>query len=189
MKPFDSLRHYPNHLVFVPFVVKQLDIGIMAEVGILHGELSMAVLDNCPQVVSYYLIDPWRPFMKPPAYSEREWNMRYVAVVSRMRKYNGRTHILRSTSLEAAEKFESESLDLVYLDANHSFKHVDEDMKAWWPKIKPTGYLAGHDLGDRWPGVQGAVEANFGCRYQCGDPPSNWDGVWIVNKKETDILG
>lgn len=189
MKIFDSSKQYPNHLVFIPFVVEQLGIKKMAEIGVLHGALSIAVLDNCPGIKAYYLVDPWKPFMKPPAYSQKIWDRRYEAVKDRMKQYDGRAHILRLTSLEAADRFGSGSLDIVYLDANHSFKHVDEDIKVWWPKICPTGYLAGHDLIDQWPGVRQAVETNFGCQYYCGDPSKNWDGTWIISKEETEILG
>lgn len=190
MKVFDSSLCFSSHLTFVPFVVEQLGIKDMAEIGVLHAALSIAVLSKCSQIRSYYLIDPWRPFMEPPAYSKKVWNKRYGAVKTEMKQYGDRAHILRLTSLEAAEQFELESLDLVYLDANHSFKYVDKDIRAWWPKVRSTGYLAGHDLTAMpnkrtWLGVRKAVEANFGKQYHSGE--CNWDGVWIISKKEVRV--
>ena len=73
---------------------------------------------------------------------------------------------------------------MVYIDANHSFKYVDKDIKAWLPKIRKTGYLAGHDCIEQWYGVRKAIEYNFGKQYQCGQPSSNWDGTWVVKLME-----
>ena len=41
-----------------------------------------------------------------------------------------------------------ESLDFVYVDANHSYQGALEDMLAWFPKIRPGGLFAGHDYLD-----------------------------------------
>lgn len=31
------------------------------------------------------------------------------------------------------------------MDARHDFKGVQEDLLAWWPKLKPGGIFGGHD--------------------------------------------
>ena len=41
---------------------------------------------------------------------------------------------------EAAEKFEDESFDLVYIDASHWYKDVVKDIELWLPKVKKGGY-------------------------------------------------
>jgi len=183
MNLFDSSLRYSSHREFIPLIVDRLGIKDMVEVGVLHGALSVAILDKCPQVRSYYLVDPWQPFTDPPSYSQEIWDRRYAAVESKMEQYGNRVHVLRLTSLEAAKRLKPGSLDFVYIDGNHSFKYVDEDIKIWWSKVRSTGCLAGHDIKKpRWPGVLKAVEANFGERYYCGQPTGNWDGVWIVDK-------
>jgi hypothetical protein len=52
---------------------------------------------------------------------------------------------VRKTSIEAAKDFEDESLDFMYLDANHRFEHVVNDLVAWVPKIRSGGIVSGHD--------------------------------------------
>jgi hypothetical protein len=44
-----------------------------------------------------------------------------------------------------SELFEDNSLDFVYIDANHTYEGVKEDIKYWYPKVKPGGLLLGHD--------------------------------------------
>ena len=52
---------------------------------------------------------------------------------------------IRKTSVEAAKDFADNSLDAVYIDAEHDEKSVRTDIKTWLPKIKKGGYLSGHD--------------------------------------------
>ncbi len=184
MEFFNSSLRYSNHRDFMPVVVEQLCIRTMVEVGVLHGALSTAILANCSQIENYYLVDAWQPFTSQSSDTQEIWDKRYSDVRSKMKQYADKARIIKLTSIEAVALFEPESVDLVYIDANHSFEHVDEDIKAWWPKIRPTGYLAGHDMSERWPGVLKAVEANVGDQYFCGQPTDNWNWVWIISKSE-----
>lgn len=49
-------------------------------------------------------------------------------------------------SVEAAQEFSDESLDVVFIDADHSYEAVKADLEAWYPKVKPGGLMAGHDF-------------------------------------------
>lgn len=67
-------------------------------------------------------------------------------------------------SLAAAERFPELSLDLVFIDADHSFEAVRADIAAWGPKVKPGGILSGHDYHrdqDVHVGVSRAVNEAF----------------------------
>jgi hypothetical protein len=45
--------------------------------------------------------------------------------------------------------FAAESLDFVYLDANHNLENITRDIRLWWPKVKPGAIFGGHDYYDR----------------------------------------
>lgn len=45
----------------------------------------------------------------------------------------------------------------VFIDADHSYQAVREDLRAWWPLVTPGGVLAGHDHQPDFPGVERAV--------------------------------
>ncbi len=40
------------------------------------------------------------------------------------------------------------AFDFIYLDARHDYCAVAEDIKCYWPKVRPGGILAGHDFID-----------------------------------------
>lgn len=67
---------------------------------------------------------------------------------------------IKKTSVDAASDFEDGSIDVVFIDANHEYDAVKEDIRAWLPKIKNGGIMAGHDYD--WSGVNAAVHEMFG---------------------------
>jgi predicted O-methyltransferase YrrM len=70
------------------------------------------------------------------------------------RKYTA----IKATSKAAARKFKAESLDVVFIDLDHSYEAVKEDIKLWLPKVKKGGYIAGDDYHENWKGVIQAVD-------------------------------
>lgn len=53
---------------------------------------------------------------------------------------------IKLKSVDAAKLFEPKSVDFVYIDGCHLYKSVKEDIINWLPKIKPSGYIGGHDI-------------------------------------------
>lgn len=72
----------------------------------------------------------------------------------------------------------------VFLDADHSYSAVSQDIKAWWPLVAKSGTLCGHDYGS-FPGVQRAVDEAFGDRVKV--MPGG--RVWYVNKDKAEDNG
>lgn len=60
-------------------------------------------------------------------------------------------------SPSAAESFENESIDCVWVDALHDYDSVLKDLTAWYPKVKKGGILGGHDFNYDFGGVPKAV--------------------------------
>jgi predicted O-methyltransferase YrrM len=70
--------------------------------------------------------------------------------------FRDKAHILSCRSWEAAQLFDDKEVDFVWVDAGHDFLSVKSDLESWAPKVKPGGFLAGHDYSE--PGVAQAVE-------------------------------
>lgn len=70
-----------------------------------------------------------------------------------LKSYIDRVTFIRCSSIEAAELFKNESLDFVYIDADHKYKSVKSDYNAWKDKIRQGGIISGHDYSIKFPGV------------------------------------
>jgi predicted O-methyltransferase YrrM len=78
---------------------------------------------------------------------------------------------VQKTSVEAAKDYENQSLDFVFIDADHTYKCVCQDIDAWLPKVRPGGVLAGHDY--EFPDVNRAVKDRLGSGAEAF-PPRSW---------------
>lgn len=126
--------------------------GDGVEVGVFKGEFSRQLLRTwrCSSLVS---VDPWREF--PPGeyidicnLSQADHDLNFQGTVERLRPFDQRSRILRGTSQEAATQVADSSLDFVYLDAQHHYEAVRNDIELWHPKVKRGGVLGGHDYLD-----------------------------------------
>jgi hypothetical protein len=158
-----------------------------AEVGVSHGNLSVSLLTSFPQLF-LWMIDPYEllwedgdnptmPVTVEQAKAERECAKSATGFAEERRI------VLQMFSVLASEFLNGTRLDFVFVDANHMYEPVREDVEAWWPTIREGGFISGHDyngVGDRrkgW-GVKRAVDERF------GDAVNVLPGlVWWVEKK------
>lgn len=85
--------------------------------------------------------------------------------------------LIKSRTNDAAARIPDQTLDFVFIDADHTHQSVREDIAHWAPKVRPGGWIGGHDYHPRkWPGVVKAVNEAFGKKVQHW-PGTIW-GVW-----------
>jgi hypothetical protein len=72
-----------------------------------------------------------------------------------------RLEALEGPSVEMAKRVPDGSQDLVFIDADHNWPHVRDDIEAWTPKVTERGILAGHDYCAEFPAVLRAVTEAF----------------------------
>lgn len=66
------------------------------------------------------------------------------------------------STAEAASHVPDGWADFVFIDAAHSYRAVQQDIALWTRKVRPGGWLGGHDYHPRFPGVVRAVDEAFG---------------------------
>jgi len=132
--------------------------SVCAEIGVWKGDFSARILEVVRPAI-LHLIDPWR-FEAGPEYSEAwyggsaaksqaDMDAIHAAVRYRFEPQveSGRVAVRRQASAAAAEAFEDGYFDWVYIDANHQYEFVMQDLQAYWPKVKTGGMVAGDDYG------------------------------------------
>lgn len=159
--------------------------GTGVEVGVANGWYSRLILDTNPET-KLYGVDPYIPhrgymdYTRPDTYTRM-----YGRMMERLGNKSNFTHI-RAFSMDAVNQFTDGSLDFVYIDADHSYQAVTDDITAWIKKVKPGGILAGDDYirshrDTKYYDVIHAVNdyvANNNIPelfiYAAGRTPSNW---------------
>ncbi len=165
----------------------------IAEVGVWKGHFSIHILENCPQVEKVYSIDPYRQWPKKQYVdsrnntSQKKFEHIHQRVQGTLSKFGDRSTLIRDTSLNAVKTIKDESLDLVWIDANHSYQCVKEDMHAWLPKVKHGGILSGDDYGLQFPGTIEAV--NEYCFVRDIIVSVIPGGVWYFEKGKVYLRG
>jgi len=119
--------------------------GKGAEIGTFKGEFAKEILQNWSGTL--YMIDVWRPLGEEYLDSSNHaaHSTSYSETMGNISGYEDRGVMIRATSEVAADMFDRESLDFVYIDANHAYDFIVQDIKLWYPKVKSGGYLCGHD--------------------------------------------
>ena len=124
-----------NRKHFLRYLINENNYTTMAEVGVWDGRTTFYLLDSCPDL-TIYAID---------LSSKRFYNNEVAE------KYGNRLIPVVGNSHEVAEQIPD--VDLVFIDADHSYTGCSKDILAY--RNKARGTLTGHDID--YPGVNKAV--------------------------------
>lgn len=127
------------------------------EVGAHLGNHCGRILKNL-KIKNITLVDPWTAYEGDADYflSQKFQDECYKTVIDKFSN-DKRVKILKLTSREACKKFFNSTLDFVYIDGNHQYDSVIEDLNLWYPKVRYRGIIAGDDYKYKFPGVIKAV--------------------------------
>lgn len=122
------------------FVDMGLKTGV--EIGVENGYFSEEL---CNAGLKLYSVDPW---IHCPDWeyqrTQEKMEQIYEKAKAKLSKYPNNT-IIRKFSMDALADFPDESLDFVYIDGNHEFRYVAEDISEWEKKVRKGGIVSGHD--------------------------------------------
>lgn len=171
---------------------RQLNKGV--EVGSYKGEFAKEILKKWNGKL--YLIDIWNNH----SFNQDDYINIIKNCTDNISSNEERCFMIRSTSSNAVELFNDQSLDFVYIDANHKYEYVKQDLELWFPKLRKGGVFAGHDylkmdwdnqedkhiwIGDTYSGEYGVNPAvDEFCKkhqYIC-NVTDEWWGSWYFIK-------
>ena len=136
------------------YILEQLNKNSkLVEVGVWKGDFSRQILNiSSPKLL--ILVDSWTFDEKvrgcaPQVNGEEPLNQHFFdqAKNDTFNKFENiqNVHILDLNSLDASNNYEDNFFDYIYIDAEHTYKAVTNDLKVWYPKLKKNGILFGDD--------------------------------------------
>ena len=121
--------------------LNELGYKVGAEIGVAEGYHAKILCDEIPDL-KLYCVDVWQKY---PGYSEYEGiEDIYKEAKTRLARYN--CTLIKKFSKDAAQNFDDNSLDFVYIDAAHDFENVAIDVSEWSKKVRVGGIVFGHDF-------------------------------------------
>ena len=128
----------------LPAMFAALGYSVGCEVGTELGYFAESLCAGVPGL-DLTCVDPWLAYKGYREHVSQDKLDRFHALaVEKLAPFG--VMIVRLPSVEAAALIPDGSLDFVYIDANHEFKHVVDDLYAWTPKVRIGGIVSGHDF-------------------------------------------
>lgn len=138
-----------NRVELMSKICSQFPNGVGVEVGTFKGSFSKQIIQNWNGTL--YMVDVWRGlkdgYIDSSNHLLQSENV-YEEAMKNIEGYEDRAVMIRASSEISAKIFNDHSLDFVYIDANHAYDYVVQDIKLWFPKVKIGGYILGHDYID-----------------------------------------
>jgi len=160
---------------------KEQLVGV--EIGTFEGENAGYILKDL-NIKKLYLIDPWLDYKEYNDYEDggqkRNLNKAYFKTLKRVSKFKDKVVLIKKFSSEALKDIK-EKLDFIYIDGNHDYKFVKEDIKNYYKKLKKGGVLAGHDIPSL--GVSKAF-CEFVSEIKNSQPYIKHRDWWLVKEKD-----
>lgn len=133
----------------ISYLLSTMVSPIICEVGVHQGANFRQLLT--PNVSKAFGVDIWRNtenLGENDNQNDQEELDRMYNFLTEFYKNDNRVEFIREFSVIAAEKFQDNYFDFVYIDADHTYEAVIKDLRAWYPKVKIGGIIGGHDYID-----------------------------------------
>jgi hypothetical protein len=160
-----------------------------AELGVFEGEFSR-ILKNSNKFQRLYLVDIFEGTMYSGDKNGNngktiDLNVPYQQLLEQYKNCSV-VSVIKNTSSNFLNSLKDDSLDFVYIDADHSYTAVVNDLEISRSKVRKNGIISGHDYNKiHFAGVFNAVN-EFINKYDLEavfTEEDNLASYFIVNKK------
>jgi len=122
---------------------REAGFRVGVELGVEQGLFTEVLAKSNPEA-KIYAIDAWEAYRGYRDHvSQSKLSDFYLEANRRVRDLN--VELVVAFSMDALEQFDDESLDFVYIDANHELPYVIRDIIEWSKKVRKGGVVSGHD--------------------------------------------
>jgi hypothetical protein len=154
---------------FYDFALSQFNKGIFVEIGIWKGK-SIAYLaqriKEAGKNIQLFGIDTFEGTAEDYVLLEdddlRSGNL-YLEYSKIVEPYKNIITTIVGSSHTVFDQFRDNSIDFLFIDADHRYEGIKTDIYNWFPKVKLGGIISGHDYETTLTcGVKKAVDEYLG---------------------------
>lgn len=178
-KDINSENWFNYEDLYSNMVTKFNDGAHFVEVGVWKGMSAcfMAVeILNSGKQIKFDCVDTWEYVETSSEIQEPQFESLFETFKTNIEPVKDQINIVKNLSWDAANNYDDNSLEFVFIDAGHDYNSVMKDLNAWYPKVKNGGVIAGHDY-HYDVGVYHAVN-----EYFQGVNITQIGSCWLINK-------
>lgn len=135
----------------IRFISQNYDGSLVGvEIGTYEGENAYNMLKHL-SIKHLYCVDPYLQydeyddsFFEPSAIGENVV-FAFETAQKHLSRFADKVTFIKEMSEGAVDKI-SMMVDFVYIDGNHSYSYVKQDIEQYFPKVKVGGVIGGHDI-------------------------------------------
>ncbi len=183
---YDFTHTYPDNRSILLAVAAHGENLRGVELGLYQANSFCTMLQVCTNVDELIGVDKWEPYVDQIGGGKMVRDQKQIEFIRNTAinfiYWSGcadRATILEMDTIEAAAKYEDESMDFVFFDAHLTQQQLEDELTAWYPKIKQGGLVIGHDYHTR--DTRHAV-LNFRLDNNITIPLYNYDMTFIWKK-------
>ena len=155
------------------------------EVGVWKGHLSEYLLATFSNL-NLLMVDNYQPGETNSSSKKIDIQEALIEACGRTDMFAARRVMIITQSEKATDLVPDNSLDFVYIDADHTEEGVRTDLEAWYSKVKSGGIVSGHDYNGRGDksgrfGVKKAVD-EFAEKYGYEVMSGHYLVWWFIKK-------
>jgi hypothetical protein len=137
-------------------IINDNDYKNVAEIGAGYGTHSRYILTNNPNIKQLIIIDPMKWYEndgfandinnQEPINKKNNFDSLFDLINEDLLKISNKFKWIRKESSNITnEDISDNSLDAIFIDGDHSYTAVFNDLKLYWNKVRSGGQLLGDD--------------------------------------------
>ena len=139
---------FKNREELIKYHIKDIQNGVFVEIGVCYGTLSKFIL-NENSTCKLFCIDPYINYNDyNDSCNDFVGDKLFNSVKNELtHQFNDRVEMIRKFANKSME-LTPDNLDFVYIDGNHKYSYVFEDITLWYNKLKYGGFIICDDAVD-----------------------------------------
>jgi len=178
----DSIEGAFTFKGFYNAIINKFDNGIFVEIGTYKGASIMFLAEKIKDLnknIKLYGIDTFEGSIEHQEDPEVKAGKLYEVYLKNIDPLKDYIITIKGNSKEVYKQFEDESIDFLFIDADHAYESVKKDLELWFPKIKIGGIISGHDY--LW--IDGRVKRSVDEFFAPRIVNKGVGDVWYITKK------
>lgn len=157
------------------------------EVGLCHGRYAKILYENIPNL-QLIGIDAYRPYGGHGINRQQSTHDSNLLTARNALKGYPNFVLVVASAHDASQWIADESLDFVFIDSDHSYEAVKQDVADWTPKVRSGGIVSGHDYYNGKYNRMGVIQAvdEYVAEHGYQLQTTEWDKTAIRDDQQPD---